>query len=74
MSDLGFNIWGVVTNTLSLLALLPFAWIYTQFPTRKLRSLERFMDETEGLFRKGQDEGLHTNEEELRQFHTAIWL
>lgn len=73
MSDLGFNIWGVITSTLGLLALLPFAWLYTQLPSRQLRSLERLVHETETMFRKGLEDGLHTHEEDLYRFHTSIW-
>lgn len=73
MSDLGFNIWGVITSTLGLSALLPFAWLYTQLPSRQLRSLERFMYETEKMFRKGLEDGFHTQKEDLYRFHSSIW-
>ncbi|KAI0822399.1 hypothetical protein BC628DRAFT_1364521 [Trametes gibbosa] len=45
MSDIGYDVWGVITGTLGLLGMLPTAWIYTQFPSRRLRALEASMRE-----------------------------
>ncbi|KAI0824565.1 hypothetical protein BC628DRAFT_1420011 [Trametes gibbosa] len=74
MSDLGFNIWGVVTGAIGLLSLLPAAWIYSQFPSRKLRVLELIMDDTVALFSKGLEAGLHTHKDDLHVFSSSIWV
>ncbi|KAI0822402.1 hypothetical protein BC628DRAFT_1364502 [Trametes gibbosa] len=55
MSDIGFNIWGVITGTLGM------------------RIVEKFMKETTELFDRGYNEGLHTNDRDLRQFCISIW-
>lgn len=72
MSDSGYNIWSVVSSVLGLLGLIRLAWIYTQLPSRKFRALERLMAETEGMFRKGLDDGLYTCETDLCKLHSSF--
>ncbi|KAI0824560.1 hypothetical protein BC628DRAFT_1378351, partial [Trametes gibbosa] len=72
MSDIGFNIWGVITGTLGILS-LPAALIYARFPSRKIRAVEKFMEETTALFYRDFNEGLHTDDAELHQFCDSIW-
>lgn len=74
MSDLGFNVWGVVAGAISLFSLLPAsAWIYSQFPSRKLSILEGVRDETVMLFRKGLIDGLHTHIDDIHMFCAKMW-
>ncbi|KAI0824563.1 hypothetical protein BC628DRAFT_1420009 [Trametes gibbosa] len=72
MSDIGFNIWGVITGTLGVLS-LPAALIYDRFPSRKVRAVERFMVETTALFDRDFNDGLHTDDTELLRFCKKIW-
>ncbi|KAI0634045.1 hypothetical protein C8Q77DRAFT_1109577 [Trametes polyzona] len=73
MSDDGYNIYGVITGTLGLVALFNLTWIYTQLPWRKLAALQSFMDRTEATFYKGLGQALHTQEEDLCHFYNTIW-
>ncbi|KAH9847023.1 hypothetical protein C2E23DRAFT_534061 [Lenzites betulinus] len=57
MSDLGFNVWGVVAGAISL----------------KLFILEGVREETVMLFSKGMKDGLHTHMDDLYTFCSRIW-
>ncbi|KAI0824585.1 hypothetical protein BC628DRAFT_1378497 [Trametes gibbosa] len=72
MSAIGYDVWGVITGTLGLLGMLPTAWIYTQFPSRRLRALEASMREIKSLFYQDLDEGLHSQAGEVAQFYDII--
>ncbi|KAH9847017.1 hypothetical protein C2E23DRAFT_533831 [Lenzites betulinus] len=72
-SDEGFNIWGVVSGALGVLALLRLAWICSQFPSRKLHAVETLMNQTRDRFWRDYKEGLYSDERLLTEFNLRFW-
>ncbi|KAH9888335.1 hypothetical protein C8Q73DRAFT_668257 [Cubamyces lactineus] len=67
MSDLAFNVWGVVAGVIGLFALIPafLTWLQTRLPTARLPHLIASFIETERLFAAAIRDGLFTNENDL---------
>ncbi|KAI0629618.1 hypothetical protein C8Q77DRAFT_1141420 [Trametes polyzona] len=65
MSDLGFNIWGVVASVLGTIALVPIIWaaIKSEMPTQNMLQLEADMKITDDMLKEGVNEGLLNPEE-----------
>lgn len=76
MSDLGFNIWGVVAGVIGTVALVPvfLAWLRTRVPTKRFPALRDLLKETQDLFKTVVQEGLITDEDELREIDCNMAL
>lgn len=75
MSDLFWNVWGVVTAAVGiLLALLPFfsVWIYRRLPHKTFLGLDALMEETKRLFSISLREKLITDEGDLAPIRLNI--
>ncbi|KAI0819188.1 hypothetical protein BC628DRAFT_1423985 [Trametes gibbosa] len=66
MSDLGWNVWSVVSGVLGIV-LTPIAsfviWMHTRLPSKKLPALIAIFEETEALFDQARREGILTDQE-----------
>lgn len=60
MSDLGYNVWGVVASVLGTLGLIPVLYdlMKRRMPTERLRRLEADLKTTEDMLNNGVEEGL----------------
>ena len=56
----GFDIWGVVASVLGLLSLFQLiaAVVNSRLPRQRLRTFDDTLEETEGLLRSVEEEGL----------------
>ncbi|KAI0365093.1 hypothetical protein BV20DRAFT_783681 [Pilatotrama ljubarskyi] len=76
MSQVGYNIWGVVAGAIGTFTILPTIalWILGSRPTSKLKVLEALLDETEKMFQQSIEEGLIHDEDELARLHAWLWM
>ncbi|EIW54132.1 uncharacterized protein TRAVEDRAFT_74389 [Trametes versicolor FP-101664 SS1] len=75
MSDLAFNIWGVIASVIgTILALLPLftLWVRPRLPSATILDLCAVLKETKALFSAALDEGLITDEHEIRQIRLSM--
>ncbi|KAL1945411.1 hypothetical protein VTO73DRAFT_2262 [Trametes versicolor] len=75
MSDLGWNIWGVVGGVIgTILAVVPLVlvWLRVRLPSKKLPSLLAVLEETKELFAKAVRAGALTDEQEIQQIEFSI--
>ncbi|KAI0669513.1 hypothetical protein C8Q78DRAFT_1040330 [Trametes maxima] len=74
MSDLGYNVWGVVAGVIGTVALVPviIAWFRTRLPSAKLPRLMSLMREAQQVFLDSINQGLLTKESDLYHFHLNI--
>ncbi|KAI0669477.1 hypothetical protein C8Q78DRAFT_1154828 [Trametes maxima] len=70
MSDLGYNVWGVIAGVIGTVALIPvfIAWFNTRLPSARITPLVELLREVEELFSAALREGLFTSQEDLHQF------
>ncbi|KAI0669518.1 hypothetical protein C8Q78DRAFT_1040358 [Trametes maxima] len=75
MSDLGYNVWGVVAGIIGTVAVIPALafWLLGPLPTAKLTILEALLEDTTKMFREAIEEGLIYREDDLRRFHAWFW-
>lgn len=75
MSDLGWNIWGVVGGVIgTILAVVPLflVWLRVRLPSKKLPSLLAVLEETKELFAKAVRAGALTDAQEIQQIEFSI--
>ncbi|KAI0669511.1 hypothetical protein C8Q78DRAFT_181482 [Trametes maxima] len=75
MSEIGFNVWGVVASVIGTVALIPplAMWIIHCLPTAKLRVVDKLLKETEREFHAALADGLIRREVDLHRFHNWLW-
>ncbi|KAI0669472.1 hypothetical protein C8Q78DRAFT_992596 [Trametes maxima] len=69
MSDLGYNVWGVVAGVIGVVALLPLLvnWFNARLPSARIAPLMELLNEVEELFFTALRESLFTSQDELFQ-------
>ncbi|OJT07914.1 hypothetical protein TRAPUB_1193 [Trametes pubescens] len=75
MSDLAFNVWGVVASVIgTILALIPLfsLWVRPRLPSATIPDLCAVLKETKALFSAALDDGLITDEHEIRQIRLSM--
>ncbi|KAI0676120.1 hypothetical protein C8Q78DRAFT_369808 [Trametes maxima] len=74
MSDLGYNIWGVVASAIGTVALLPVlvTWFNARLPSARIAPVVELLKEVEELFFAALREKLLKDKDELRQFNLCI--
>ncbi|KAI0657810.1 hypothetical protein C8Q70DRAFT_1055575 [Cubamyces menziesii] len=76
MSDLAFNVWGVVTGVIGTLAvIIPvfLAWLRTRLPSNNLPQLIDAYKDVLELFTAAVRDGLFPDEDELHRYNVNIW-
>ncbi|KAJ2986032.1 hypothetical protein NUW54_g9930 [Trametes sanguinea] len=75
MSELGFNISGLITGIIGVAAVIPplAYWFYYYLPTPKLREVEQRLKEAEVHFEEVLKSGLLTDVEELHRLYANFW-
>ena len=70
MSDLGFNVWGVITGVIGTLTIIPafLAFLHTRLPTSLLPAVIKQDKETRTLFDTALRKGLITDEGDIYEF------
>ncbi|KAI8968723.1 hypothetical protein BD414DRAFT_582068 [Trametes punicea] len=70
MSDLGYNVWGVIASVIGILALVPafLAWLQTRLPTTIMPGLIEVHRETQELFSSALREGLIIDPNDLNLY------
>ncbi|EIW54130.1 uncharacterized protein TRAVEDRAFT_66720 [Trametes versicolor FP-101664 SS1] len=75
MSDLGWNIWGVVGGVIgTILAVVPLflVWLRVRLPSKKLPSLLAVLEDTKELFAKAVRAGALADVQEIQQIEFSI--
>lgn len=72
MSDLGWNIWGVVGGVVIAMVPLFSVWLRARLPSTRLPALLSLLQETKELFAAALRERLITDEGEIRQLDFSI--
>ncbi|KAJ2965628.1 hypothetical protein NUW54_g14056 [Trametes sanguinea] len=69
-SDLGFNIWGVISSVLGTIALTPvfIGWLKPRLPTSLITGVVEIYKETQDIFITALRDGLITDADELHHF------
>ncbi|OSC97564.1 hypothetical protein PYCCODRAFT_1122554 [Trametes coccinea BRFM310] len=75
MSELGFNILGVITGVIGMVAVIPplTYWFWCYLPTPKLREVEQRFKEAEAHFEEVLKSGLLTEVDELHGIYATYW-
>ncbi|OSD00977.1 hypothetical protein PYCCODRAFT_560466 [Trametes coccinea BRFM310] len=74
VSDLAFNIWGVVSSVLGTIALTPvfLGWLKPRLPTSMIADVLDIYKETQDLFATALRDGLITNPDEMNHFKANL--
>ncbi|KAI9069046.1 hypothetical protein FKP32DRAFT_1754062 [Trametes sanguinea] len=74
MSNIGFDIWGVVASALGTIALAPviWSWIQPRLPTSMISSVVEIHKESQELFATALRDGLFTDPDEVYHFQENL--